>query len=184
MTMQCLDEQTALEAYVDGDLNPEQIARLEQHLADCVDCRGELAHLQVAEEALGTWPLLAEPADLTHRVMTRIGSPPETPRFRLRWGDFVVSLAGAGLASVVSLCWLFLFPTSTADSLVRQLHDVLRLRLLPLEMLQLDIQLQIQRFIESGAVMWGMLIVGTVLALALLIALWPLPLRSQKGPIA
>ena len=85
--MCCLDKQMELQAYVDGDLKPEQTALLEAHLAGCDDCRADLARLQAVVAALETWPLVDEPAETAARVMARVRPRSTPPRFRLHWRD-------------------------------------------------------------------------------------------------
>jgi anti-sigma factor RsiW len=117
--MRCFDVKVNLQAYVDGELSPEWAALLERHVAGCAGCRTELARLQTAVTALETWPLVAEPVQLTDRVMAQVRphpvvsaacpeprrriEPPALPPFRLRWSDFAISLAGAGLTFVAML---------------------------------------------------------------------------------
>ena len=110
--MRCLDVQMELQAYADGELSPERAALLEQHLTGCDGCRAELARLQVVVAALETWPLVAEPVQLTAHVMARVRPRPALPAFRLRWSDFAISLAGAGLALAAVLAWHYLASTS------------------------------------------------------------------------
>ena len=81
--MECLTVQTALEAYVDGDLDPEEARSLELHLADCASCQKALTRLQAVEEALVTWPLVVEPASLTDEIMVRVRTRAPMPPFRL-----------------------------------------------------------------------------------------------------
>jgi predicted anti-sigma-YlaC factor YlaD len=177
--MHCLDAQTALEAYVDKVLDPEQIGLLETHLAECESCRAELAYLQTAERALETWPLVAEPAEFTTRVMARIEPRPEIPRFRLRWSDVAISLAGASLAISALPLWQLLESADLAQSL-QDAHDALRLKMLPLEMLQLDISLRLQPLIKSGALVWLPILAGIVFAFTILPVMGFSLSRSKK----
>jgi anti-sigma factor RsiW len=164
--MRCFDVQVELQAYVDGELSPERAALLERHLADCDGCRAELARMQVVVTALETWPLVTEPAQLTARVMARVRPRPAAlPAFRLRWSDFAISLAGAGLAFGAMLAWRHLASTSLAHLYHAQM--VLRL-----EMLQLKVLLLMPRLVRAGAVTWGLVLVGCVLVTALALAVW------------
>ena len=161
--MRCFDVQVELQAYVDGELSPERAALLERHLADCDGCRAELARMQIVMTALETWPLVAEPAQLTARVMARVRPRPALPAFRLRWSDFAISLAGAGLAFGAMLAWRHLASTSLAHLYHAQM--VLRL-----EMLQLKVLLLMPRLVRAGAVTWGLVLVGGALVTALALA--------------
>ena len=108
--MQCRDVQATLEAYVDKSLNRGQATGLKRHLAGCESCQAELAYLQAVEKALDTWPLVAEPDDLTARVMAQVKPHPELRRFRIRWSDLAIGLAGAVLATTTPLLWRLLAP--------------------------------------------------------------------------
>ncbi len=163
--MHCFDVQIELEAYADGELNPEQTAPLELHLASCDDCQAELARLQTVVEALESWPLVVEPARLTNRIMAQVSSRPITPRFRLRWSDLAISLAGGGLIFAAALVWLRLSTTSTANLQYRRIA-------LRLEMLRLEAQLLMQRLAMIDDVTWGLMLFGVALAAVLAVAVW------------
>ncbi len=173
--MRCLDVQMELQAYADGELSPERAALLEQHLTGCDGCRAELARLQAVVAALETWPLVAEPVQLTAHVMARVRPRPALPAFRLRWSDFAISLAGAGLAFAAVLTWHYLASTSLAHLYHAQM--VLRL-----EMLRLEVLLLIQRLARTGTVTWGLLsLVGITPIIVLALAVWerePFPVQE------
>jgi outer membrane protein assembly factor BamB len=62
--------------YIDGDLEPATVARLERHLALCPGCTEALARLRAALVALHALPDV-DPGDLAEAVMARLaGSPP------------------------------------------------------------------------------------------------------------
>ncbi|PKO21227.1 MAG: hypothetical protein CVU38_15840 [Chloroflexi bacterium HGW-Chloroflexi-1] len=130
--MRCLDVRMELQAYVDGESSLEQAGLLEQHLAACEACREELGRLQIVAAALESWPLVAEPADLTARVMARVRLCPAValPRFRLHWDDLAISAAGAMLFFTVMLTWRYLSTSGSAQLYWAQIY-------LWLEMLQL-----------------------------------------------
>lgn len=170
--MRCLDVQLELEAYVDGELSPEQAALLEQHVANCAGCRMALARLRAVTAALETWPLAAEPAQLTARVMGRVRAHPAAqahpaaPRFRIYWSDLAISLVGAGLVAAIALAGYHLAPAGLAY--LHHMQVILRI-----EMLRLEASLLVQRLITTGTVTWGLLsLAGVTLIVALALALW------------
>jgi len=165
--MRCLDVQLELQAYVDRDLSPERTALLKRHLADCGGCRAKLLRLQAVVTAIETWPVVIEPPDITARVMAQVRSRPAMPAFRLRWSDFAISLAGAGLVFIAVLAWRYL-PPPTPDYLR---HSQMALWL---EMLRLETLLTMRRLIMSSATTWGLLLGGVVLTTVLAIAAWNL----------
>jgi anti-sigma factor (TIGR02949 family) len=74
MTNNCLEVQDQLSAWLDGELAPEVMTRLERHLEACADCRRELTRLKALEQALGgmTAPV---PQDLPEKVRARLKRP-------------------------------------------------------------------------------------------------------------
>jgi anti-sigma factor RsiW len=103
--MDCATVRGKLAEYVDGQLPAGSRRAVEAHLAACARCRAELALLREVDEALATWPVLAEPDGLTARVMAGIRAG-ETkaasrsrltlrvlPHLRVRWQDAVLGLA-------------------------------------------------------------------------------------------
>ena len=186
--MRCHDVQTQLQQYVDGTLEPSLSKRVEAHLARCDKCRTTLAHLQAVEEALETWPLITEPADLAPRVMAQVRSYPRTPRFRLRWTDLILSLTFAALTAsgglVLTALWLWRLraPTDLSNSL-QQAIDVMRLQMLPLEMLGLEMSLALQSLFESSALLWTPVLAGAV-ALIILVAFMRSPMARQRRILA
>ena len=172
--MDCQDMWIALQAYVDGDLGPEQVTPLERHLANCGGCRAELARLQAVVEALETWPLVEEPAQMADRVLARVKPRPVLPRFRLRWSDLAISLAGtAGAAVAITLLSRYLIPAWQ--------HPLYRSEmLLRLEMLQLEATLMLRRLAQLGAVGRWALLAGAMLIAVLLISAYDLTIRGQR----
>ena len=172
--MHCLDVQVELQTYVDGDLSPERAVLLERHLASCDSCHAKLTSLQAVVTALETWPLVVEPADLTAQVMARVRSRPALPAFRLRWSDFAISLAGAGLVFVAVLAWRYLAPAALDYPLYPQI-------VLWLEMLRLEALLTIQRMARAGTATWGLLLGSVMLMTILVIAAWNLTAWEREA---
>jgi anti-sigma factor RsiW len=168
--MPCLDVQIALQAYVDGELGAERAALVEQHLAGCRECRAELARLQAVIAALETWPLVAEPIQLTDRIMRQVKPRPAPPAFRLRWSDLAISMAGAGLAFAAMLCWRNLTSTDWGRLYRTQMS-------LQLEMLRLEVLLHARRLFGTVAPTPAgglMVAVGVALIVAMALVVWDL----------
>jgi anti-sigma factor RsiW len=168
--MPCLDVQIALQAYVDGELGAERAALVEQHLAGCRECRAELARLQAIIAALETWPLVAEPIQLTDRIMRQVKPRPAPPAFRLRWSDLAISMAGAGLAFAAMLCWRNLTSTDWGRLYRTQMS-------LQLEMLRLEVLLHARRLFGTVAPTPAgglMVAVGVALIVAMALVVWDL----------
>ncbi|NIO67475.1 MAG: hypothetical protein GTN71_00040 [Anaerolineae bacterium] len=176
--MRCFDVQVELETYVDGELSPERTALLERHLAGCEGCRAELARVRAVVAALETWPLVAEPAQLTARVMAQVRPRPVLPAFRIQWSDLAISLAGASLVFVAALLWRYLAATDLASLYRMQMS-------LRLEMLRLEgLLLVTQCLARTGAAIWGLVLVGIVLVTALPLAVWDLAVGRREALLA
>jgi hypothetical protein len=197
--MRCFDVQVELEAYVDGELSQERTALLEQHLAGCEGCRAELARLQAVVAALESWPLVAEPAELTARVMARVrtrpgvspsaslpstmlgtgrtgvGDSPVLPGFRIHWSDLAISLAGASLVFAVTLLWRYLTSTDLAYLYRAQMS-------LRLEMLRLEVMLLLRQCLARTSVAtWELTLVGVALVTALALVMWDLAVWRREA---
>lgn len=189
--MRCFDVQVELEAYVDGELSPERTALLEQHLAGCEGCRAELARLQAVVAALESWPLVAEPAQLTARVIAQVrqrpgvspsatlragaGGSPVLPGFRIHWSDLAISLAGASLVFAAALLWRYLTSTDLAYLYRTQMY-------LRLEMLRLEVMLLLRQCLaRTSAATWGLTLVGVALVTALALVMWDLALWRREA---
>lgn len=66
------DIQKHLPAYCGGDLEAAERELVETHLAECPDCRSELANLQTTLRLIRTTPEVEPPPWLTGRIMARI----------------------------------------------------------------------------------------------------------------
>jgi len=163
--MQCMSVRGQLEAYVDGELSAKQAARVEHHLLACASCRAELARVQAVVEALESWPLVEEPADLTARVVAQVRQQPALPLFRLRWSDLAISLALSAAGLIGLFLWRYL--TELGKSFLYRSDVYLRL-----EMWRLHLALWGSWFLEAGVLPWGLVIVTIVLALVLIPLMW------------
>jgi predicted anti-sigma-YlaC factor YlaD len=74
MSMDCPEVREYLSAWVDQELTPEVLARVDQHLENCAACRRELAQLEVLDQALAALPAPA-PAGLAEKVQARLARP-------------------------------------------------------------------------------------------------------------
>lgn len=70
--LDCSIIQEYLSAYVDDELPPEQREAVQEHLAVCPQCRGELARLTRLEEVLEALPSPLPPPELIDQVLARL----------------------------------------------------------------------------------------------------------------
>src|SRR5262245_23181864 len=70
--------------------------------------------LAAVDDALRTYPLAPTPAAFSPQVMRRIRALTPTPRFRLAWIDYAVSLFAAGMVGLLVLLWQSIPPRMLA----------------------------------------------------------------------
>ena len=70
----CLWTLDRIDPYVDGDLAAEEIAKVAGHLADCPDCREELALARAVAQELRTLPALECPPRVVEDAAARLGT--------------------------------------------------------------------------------------------------------------
>jgi len=104
--MHCKEIAQLLSEYVDGALPAGQVEQLEQHLADCEQCRQALADLRETLALVRELDEVAPPDDLLERIHARIEAEatPATPapaRGRRLW--YVLSTPQFRLAAAASL---------------------------------------------------------------------------------
>lgn len=73
--MQCTDVKMRLSEYIDGVLDPETRSRLEEHLAACKGCAGELASLRTLIHELGSLEPVEAPGDFLEQLHERLEAP-------------------------------------------------------------------------------------------------------------
>jgi len=128
-------------AAVDGELSPEDQARLEEHLRDCPACRQQLESERVLRAQIRALPEVAPPAGLEERLRARLRAA--RPR---RW-RFILPLA-AGLTAV--LLWSGSSPAVVAWELSRDHDKCFGLDRLPAEVFTSDARAAAARLDLSG----------------------------------
>lgn len=179
--MDCIDMRTELQAYVDGELDHRRTTLLKRHLTGCKRCQAELERLRITVKALETWPIVAEPDQLTARVMAQITPLPLVnsvpshipPHFRLRWSDLLISLAGGGLAFIAILLWRH----STIKDLFRLYGTWISLQT---HMLKLKALLHMRLLFRVDNAIWWLLIASMALIIALIPLIWPVGMWRRR----
>ena len=103
--MNCRSCQEEIHRSLDGLLTPDERARLDAHMADCVACRGEWDAQRIMARAAGRWarPLPQDdPGDtFTADVLARIAArPASAPSYRPLW----LPLAATAVLLVLLAC--------------------------------------------------------------------------------
>src|SRR5262249_20641919 len=98
-TMTCRDVERELEAYVDGELEPESARALHDHLDECAACRRRVSERQALGRLVRSAPYYTAPDRLRARVLAQAGRP-RSMRRTLTWAAaaVVVVSAGSGIA--------------------------------------------------------------------------------------
>jgi hypothetical protein len=134
---------------------------------------------------------VAEPAQLTARVMAQVRQLPEVsaayaeprrrveplalPGFRIHWSDLAISLAGASLVFAAALLWRYLTSSDLAYLYRTQMY-------LRLEMLRLEVVLLLRQCLaRTSAATWGLVLVGVALVTALALVMWDLAVWRREA---
>jgi Putative zinc-finger len=95
-----------LSAYLDDELDLEQRAAVDHHLADCAVCRDDLESLSALASAMAVEPVPPVPDDLAVSVGARIDAATVVPFRRWRWilpASIAATIAAVGL--LVAFSW-------------------------------------------------------------------------------
>ncbi len=105
-----------LNAYLDGELNPQQRRKLEAHLESCPECQAELDALETLSGTLAEVPLpeFTSPEQLAANVVLQLPRKPVQGSASPKWGEVAWWLAPVGLLAA----WAFLSVYSLAGDLV------------------------------------------------------------------
>lgn len=103
----CVEWWSALSAYADEALPPDERKRLEAHLEHCEACRAALMELQTLRQMLRSLPPNEPPPMLKARILSAtVDQPTLTEKVALHWRQWVwrASLVGA-TAAVAFVVW-------------------------------------------------------------------------------
>lgn len=106
----CVEWWTALSAYVDDSLTPDERQRVEAHLEECEVCRRVLTELKTLRQSVSLLPRYEPPPMLKARILSAtVDQPTWSERLATGWHRWAwrVSLAGA-VAVLALFAWQFL----------------------------------------------------------------------------
>lgn len=122
MTRPCQDRELALQAMLDGELDPLASAALEDHLRGCAACRDAYAKAQQLRFALRSPELhTAAPEQLRRRIEALAGGPVSRTGTRPRTGALPWLGGGVVGALAASLAFLLVAPTATTPILADEI---------------------------------------------------------------
>jgi anti-sigma factor RsiW len=75
--MRCSEAANQLQLYIDGQLPMERTRALEGHLTECASCQSELRLLEEVVGHLESMQMVAEPQDLSTRIMQCVAVTPQ-----------------------------------------------------------------------------------------------------------
>jgi anti-sigma factor RsiW len=108
--------QSELTAYVDGELDEPQRAKVEAHLSGCEECRAKVALIRGLAARVAELPAREPSPALRRAVLERVAAAAESPwkRFVEHWRTSWVWPSLAGAAVAVLLMILLLRPSGNA----------------------------------------------------------------------
>lgn len=104
--MRCSAAAQQLQLYIDGRLTMQQIRVLEAHVTHCATCQAELHLLQEVVSGLREIGTVAEPNDMTMRIIERVAVTPQLrndPAYSLLRPSLLELLAVVFLATITTL---------------------------------------------------------------------------------
>lgn len=106
----CVEWWTALSAYVDDSLPPDERERVERHLQECDACRKALIDLQALRQSVSLLPRYEPPPMLKARILSAtVDQPTWSERLAMGWRRWVWRVSLAGTAAALALfAWQFL----------------------------------------------------------------------------
>ncbi|HVB61514.1 MAG TPA: zf-HC2 domain-containing protein [Ktedonobacteraceae bacterium] len=102
--MRCGEAARQLQLYIDRRLTVEQVRVLESHIADCRACQRDLYLLEEIATFVRDVAPIAEPADLTTRIMRQVAITPQRPKERsfVFWRPSLPELLAVVLLATIS----------------------------------------------------------------------------------
>lgn len=117
MNQQCHKTRSLFGSYLDGDLGPRAIRRVDGHLGDCPACRAELQAERQVTDTFTALPELACPERVDRKIMARLAEEPRRKGLFDRLGQLLGSpgwktVTACAAALVVVMLFLPLAPES------------------------------------------------------------------------
>lgn len=171
--MRCSEATRQLQLYIDDRLSLDQVRTLEVHIAACANCREELCLLEEGISSLRILKLVAEPSDLTQRIMERVAVTPQRrlPDLAPLKPSLQELLLGVFLATLTTLGVILAQPSIRAALPFANGHDAISLFFINSlhQLLSLDF----------SALIWVFWIFGTLLGVAITLLLVGEDVRAQ-----
>lgn len=98
---ECTSFEALLDPFVDGELSPEEMARVQSHLDQCPGCRAYVDDALSIRAALGGWEETPVPEDFERQIMDAVRAHPR--RRRTPWKKVVLPLAACFAVAILAL---------------------------------------------------------------------------------
>jgi hypothetical protein len=182
--MRCADASRQLQLYIDQRLTLAQMRILESHIAACAVCQRELLVLEEVSTSFHSLASVAEPADLTMRIMQQVAIMPQHSKRKMlyrRKKERVYSLLRPSLPELIAV--VLLATITTLGILWRQPAIRSALPLVyshdPFSLTILNILHLLSVYSNSGAFLLLIWVVGAFLGIFITLALAGNELRSH-----
>jgi len=164
--MHCSKANQQLPLYVDNRLTLDQVRALEAHISNCAACRAELLLLEEVVHGLSNIKFIAEPEDLTVRIMQRVAM--SSRRRNEQWSSLLRPsllelLAVVLLATITTLGVILGQPAVRAALPFANGHDWLSLTFMNI--------LHMLVTVDMGILTVALWVVGTVLGVCITLVL-------------
>ena len=171
--MRCSEATRQLQLYIDDRLSLDKMRALEAHIATCADCREDLFLLEEAVRSMHSFRMIAEPQDLTQRIMERVAVTPQRriPDLTPLQPSLTELLLAIFLATFTTLGVILAQPSIRAALPFANGHDAVSLFFLNTlhQMLAFDI----------STLTWAFWVIGTLLGVFITLLLVGEDVRSQ-----
>ena len=98
---ECTSFEALLDLFVDGELSPEEMARVQSHLDQCPTCRAYVDDALAIRAALDGWEKTPVPEDFHRHVMDAVRAHPR--RRPTPWKKVVLPLAACFAVAILAL---------------------------------------------------------------------------------
>ena len=100
--MHCDDVKKRMDAWIDGELAPEESQEIDRHLRGCSGCRREAEDLGQIVTALAELPTITAPSRLTRKTRRAFVSGLERPDLAQWWRELSLTMRGAVCGAVAA----------------------------------------------------------------------------------
>lgn len=114
--MNCKSVQSRLSAYLDREMNGDELLQVRRHLSNCPDCREEEESLRTLRRLLAEAPIPEPPADLADRLTARVLAERVEVRRRSQFKLGFATFAGVAACSMLGTFLLIGSLRSTSDA--------------------------------------------------------------------